>query len=207
MNLGFERSAQTSPARQLESDEMLDLMPDLARANHASANFTFTSMNASEIKMHHGRGRNTDLATKRLSNASSDFFQGDKMATEASPLPSHELLVNATMTNNSTLVKLSADHKKDGAGTAMSLRKDEMLTTIASRNNMNDTTLTHARAFEIGGSGAFQPSGHSAGQFESSMYSARDYSCLDLEFNNATVESKLLQEKLKIRESDLNLLK
>ena len=157
VNLGFERSAQTSPARQLESDEMLDLMPDHARANHASANFTFTSVNASEIKMH-GRGRNTDLATKRLSNASSDFFHGGKTETEASPLPSNELLVNTTksnhLTNNSTLAKFSP---KDGAGTAMSFRKDEMLTTIASKNNQNETT---AQAFEIGGSGAFQPSSH-----------------------------------------------
>jgi hypothetical protein len=180
VNLGFERSAQTSPTRQLESDEMLDLMPDLARANHASANFTFTSLNASEIKMH-GRGRNTDLATKRLSNASSDFFQGGRVPTEASPLPS-ELLVEATMTDNSTLAKFSPGLKKDGAGTAMSLRKDEMLTTIASKNNMNETTLTLAQAFEIGGSGAFQP--NQSSHF-SSQYNARDYSCLDLEFNNA----------------------
>jgi len=108
VNLGFERSAQTSPIRQLESQEMLDLMPDYLKENHASAHFTFTSFNTSEIKMH-GRGRNTDLknnnttinkshlshlATKRLSNASSDFFQPDKMVTEASPLPSKELLVN-----------------------------------------------------------------------------------------------------------------
>lgn len=111
----------------------------------------------------HGRGRNTDLATKRLSNASSDFFQGGKTETEASPLPSNELLVNTTitnhLTNNSTLAKFSPDAKKDGAGTAMSLRKDEMLTTIASKNNMNETYNT-AQAFELGGSGAFQPSSH-----------------------------------------------
>ena len=129
----------------------------------------------------HGRGRNTDLATKRLSNASSDFFQGGRVPTEASPLPS-ELLVEATMTDNSTLAKFSPGLKKDGAGTAMSLRKDEMLTTIASKNNMNETTLTLAQAFEIGGSGAFQP--NQSSHF-SSQYNARDYSCLDLEFNNA----------------------
>lgn len=152
MNLGFERSAQTSPGRQLESQEMLEMMPNHVRANQASANFTFTSFNASEIKMH-GRGRNTDLATKRLSNASSDFFPPDKMPTEASPLPSNELLVNTTITNNSTLGKFSPS-KKDGAGTTMDIRKDEMLTTIASKRMLNDTT---AKAFELAGSGANQP--------------------------------------------------
>jgi hypothetical protein len=176
---------------------MLDLMPDHVRANHASANFTFTSFNTSEIKMH-GRGRNTDLATKRLSNVSSDFLPPEKIPTEASPLPSNELLVNTTITNNSTLGKFSPA-KKDGAGTTMDVRKDDMLTTIASRRLMNDTT---AQAFELGGSGAFQPSNH----FDSS-YTAGDYSCLDLEFNNTKMEQKLLKEKLKIRESDLNLLK
>lgn len=47
--------------------------------------------------------------------------------------------------------------KKDGAGTAMDVRKDDMLTTIASKRLMNDTT---AQAFELGGSGTFQPSNH-----------------------------------------------
>tara|TARA_B110000285_G_C15064282_1_gene584200 strand:- start:292 stop:777 length:486 start_codon:yes stop_codon:yes gene_type:complete len=158
VNLGFERSAQTSPCRQLESQEMLDLMPDQVRANHGSANFTFTSFNTSEIKMH-GRGRNTDLATKRLSNASSDFLAPEKLPTEASPLPSNELLVNTTITNHSTNMTLGkfSPAKKDGAGTAMDVRKDDMLTTIASKRLMNDTT---AQAFELGGSGTFQPSNH-----------------------------------------------
>lgn len=88
----------------------------------------------------------------------------------------------------------------------MDLRKDEMLTTIASNSINQRLNETTTKAFELGASGAFQASSHFDSQYNGIM-NAGDYSCLDLEYNNHNMERKLLQEKLHIRESDLNLLK
>ena len=98
--------------------------------------------------------------------------------------------------------KLSRTRFKEGAGTSMETRKEELLTTICS-NNYNHT---NSRAFETlnnGSGGVFQ--NDSTMRLGSQI--GPDFTAIDLELNKHGIEQKLLQEKLRIRESDLHLLK